>query len=195
MFGWRIVAIDPGRGNSSPLSAQGIRTSERHDSRCRVQDTLAPNGIGLTLYFMQKTGFTEALEQIVAADPRYDREAYLFLQDALDFTMKSRKKQKTDLSRHVTGQELLEGVRVFAIKEYGPMVPTVFETWGIRRCDDFGEMVFNLIRAGIFGKTETDTIEDFRNGYDFCDAFVKPFVPEGRPLSPKMQPGEPVQQS
>ena len=45
---------------------------------------------------MQKTGFTEALDQVVAADPRYDREAYLFLQDALDFTMKSRKKQKAD---------------------------------------------------------------------------------------------------
>ena len=144
---------------------------------------------------MQKTGFTEALDQLLAADPRYDREAYLFLQDALDFTMKSRKKQKTDLSRHVTGQELLEGVRAFAIKEYGPMVPTVFETWGIGRCEDFGEMVFNLIRAGIFGKTETDTIEDFRNGYDFAEAFVKPFQPESRPCVPERQPGEPVQQS
>jgi len=144
---------------------------------------------------MQKTGFTEALDQIVAADPRYDREAYLFLQDALDFTMKSRKKQKTDLSRHVTGQELLEGVRIFAIKEYGPMVLTVFETWGIGRCDDFGEMVFNLIRAGIFGKTDSDTIDDFRNGYDFTEAFVKPFLPEGRPCGPRMQPGEPVQQA
>ncbi len=127
---------------------------------------------------MQKTGFTEALEKVVAADPRYDREAYLFLQDALDFTMKSRKKHKSDLSRHVTGQELLEGIRVFALREYGPMVLTVFGTWGIRRCDDFGEMVFNLIRIGIFGKTETDTIEDFRNGYDFAEAFEKPFLPE-----------------
>jgi len=144
---------------------------------------------------MQKTGFTEALDQLLAADPRYDREAYLFLQDALDFTMKSRKKQKTDLSRHVTGQELLEGVRVFALKEYGPMVSTVFETWGISKCEDFGEMVFNLIRVSIFGKTDTDTIEDFRNGYDFHEAFVKPFQPEGRIGTPKPQPGEPVQKS
>lgn len=133
---------------------------------------------------MQKTGFTEALDQVVAADPRYDREAYLFLQDALDFTMKSRKKQKTDLSRHVTGQELLAGVRDFALREYGPMVPMVFETWGIGRCEDFGEMVFNLIRAGIFGKTDTDTIDDFRSGYDFQEAFVKPFQPETRPQTP-----------
>ena len=143
---------------------------------------------------MQKTGFTEALEQVVAADPRFDREAYLFLQDALDFTMKSRKKQKTELSRHVTGQELLEGIRAFALREYGPMVLTVFETWGIRQCDDFGEMVFNLIRIGIFGKTDTDTIEDFRNGYDFVEAFEKPFLPEGV-AAPKLQPGQPVEQA
>jgi uncharacterized repeat protein (TIGR04138 family) len=140
---------------------------------------------------MQKTGFTEALEQAVAVDPRYDKEAYLFLQDALDFTMKSRKKQKTELSRHVTGQELLEGVRQYALKEYGPMVPTVFEAWGIHRCDDFGEMVFNLIRVGIFGKTDTDTIDDFRSGYDFHQAFVVPFLPENRTTPPK----ETVQQS
>ena len=144
---------------------------------------------------MQKTGFTEALDQLIAVDPRYDREAYLFLQDALDFTMKSRKKQKTDLSRHVTGQELLEGVRAFAIKEYGPMVPTVFETWGISKCEDFGEMVFNLIRASIFGKTETDTIADFHNGYDFHEAFVKPFLPEKRTCDAKVKTGTPVQKS
>ncbi len=140
---------------------------------------------------MQKTGFIEALEQAIAADPRYDKEAYLFLQDALDFTMKSRKKQKTELSRHVTGQELLEGIRQHALKEYGPMVLTVFEAWGIHRCDDFGEMVFNLIRVGIFGKTDSDTIDDFRNGYDFREAFVVPFLPENRTTPPK----ETVQQS
>ncbi len=136
---------------------------------------------------MQKTGFTEALEQAVAADPRYDREAYLFLQDALDFTMKFRKKQKTELSRHVTGQELLEGIRQYALKEFGPMVPTVFETWGITRCEDFGEMVFNLIRVGIFGKTDSDSIEDFGSGYDFRKAFVEPFLPERPAARPSQE--------
>lgn len=144
---------------------------------------------------MQKTGFTEALDRILVVDPRFDREAYLFLQDALDFTMKSRKKQKTDLSRHVTGQELLEGVRGFAIKEYGPMVLTVFETWGISRCEDFGEMVFNLIRGGVFGKTDSDRIEDFSGGYDFREAFEKPFQPERSSVVPKLQPGATVQKS
>jgi len=127
---------------------------------------------------MQKIGFAEALDKIVAEDSRFDKEAYLFLRDALDFTIKSRKKQKTDLSRHVTGPELLEGVRQYAIQEFGPMVPTVFDVWGVKTCPDIGEMVFNLIRAGIFGKTETDSIEDFKSAYDFHEAFVKPYLPE-----------------
>ena len=57
------------------------------------------------------------------------------------------------------------------------MVMTVFDSWGIRSCEDVGHMVFNLIGAGVFGKTEQDSIEDFKNVYDFEEAFVKPFAP------------------
>ncbi len=132
---------------------------------------------------MQKIGFSEALDQIVAKDPRFHKDAYLFLRDALDFTLKSRKKQQlSELSRHVSGQELLEGVRHYALHEFGPMVPTVFETWNIRQSLDIGEMVFNLINAGIFGKTESDSLEDFKDGFDFEEAFVKPFQPS-RPVA------------
>jgi uncharacterized repeat protein (TIGR04138 family) len=58
------------------------------------------------------------------------------------------------------------------------MVMTVFDSWGVHSCEDIGNMVFNLIDAGIFGKTEEDSIEDFKNVYDFDEAFVKPFAPE-----------------
>ena|SRR2546422_1249357 len=127
---------------------------------------------------MQKIGFAEALDSIVASDPRYTRDAYVFLRDALDFTTKQQKKIKGALIRHVAGPELLEGVRHYALKEFGPMVITVFDSWGIHNCEDVGHMVFNLIGAGIFGKTEEDSIEDFKNVYDFEEAFVKPFAPE-----------------
>jgi len=60
------------------------------------------------------------------------------------------------------------------------MVVTVLSYWGIRSCEDIGHMVFNLIGAGIFGKTEEDSIEDFKNVFDFHEAFVKPFEPEKR---------------
>jgi uncharacterized repeat protein (TIGR04138 family) len=82
--------------------------------------------------------------------------------------------------RHVAGPELLQGVREYALKEFGPMVVTVLSYWGIRSTEDIGHMVFNLIGAGIFGKTEDDSIEDFKNVFDFHEAFVKPFEPEKR---------------
>jgi uncharacterized repeat protein (TIGR04138 family) len=126
---------------------------------------------------MQKIGFAEALDSIVASDPRYQRDAYGFLRDALDFSTKQQKKIKGAAVRHVSGPELLEGVRQYALKEFGPMVMTVFDNWGIHSCEDIGNMVFNLIGAGIFGKTEEDSIEDFKNVYDFEEAFIKPFTP------------------
>jgi len=126
---------------------------------------------------MQKIGFAEALESVVGSDPRYQRDGYIFLRDALDFTTKQHKKVKGVSVRHVSGPELLDGVRQYALKEFGPMVMTVFDSWGIRSCEDMGHMVFNLIGAGVFGKTEQDSIEDFKNVYDFEEAFVKPFAP------------------
>jgi len=133
---------------------------------------------------MQKIGFAEALDSIVASDPRYQRDAYVFLRDALDFTTKQQKKVRGATVRHVSGPELLGGVRQYALKEFGPLVMTVFDSWGIHSCEDIGNMVFNLIDAGIFGKTEEDSIEDFKNVYDFDEAFVKPFAPE-KPAIPK----------
>jgi uncharacterized repeat protein (TIGR04138 family) len=127
---------------------------------------------------MQKIGFAETLDSIVTSDPRYQRDAYVFLRDALDFTTKQQKKTKGVSVRHVTGPELLDGVRRYALKEFGPMVMTVFDNWGIRSCEDIGNIVFNLIGAGVFGKTEEDSIEDFKNVYGFEEAFVKPFAPE-----------------
>ena len=127
---------------------------------------------------MQKIGFAEALDSIISSDPRYQRDAYVFLRDALDFTTKQEKKIKGVSVRHVSGPQLLDGVRRYALKEFGPMVMTVFDNWGIHSCEDVGNIVFNLISAGVFGKTEDDSIEDFKNVYRFEEAFVKPFAPD-----------------
>src|ERR1700747_408214 len=126
---------------------------------------------------MQKIGFAEALESVLGRDPSYNRAGYIFLRDALDFATKQQKKIKGVTVRHVAGPELLDGVRQYALKEFGPLVMTVFDNWGIHSCEDIGNMVFNLIGAGVFGKTEEDSIEDFKNVYDFREAFMKPFAP------------------
>jgi uncharacterized repeat protein (TIGR04138 family) len=138
-----------------------------------------------------KLDFSEALDVIVESDPRYSRDAYYFLRDALDYTMKLRKKAKEGCG-HVTGQQLLEGIRQYALKEFGPMVPTVFEYWRVKRCEDFGEMVFNLIRLEIFGKTERDSLDDFKGGYGFHEAFVLPFQPPRPMVLRRTRPSEPA---
>lgn len=133
---------------------------------------------------MQAIGFQEAVEKILATDQRYQAEAYSFLRDALETTLKRRKKaSKKDLSSHVSGAELLEGFRIHALQECGPMTVTVLDYWGVKTCEDIGQMVFNLVNAGVFGKTDDDTLESFRHGYDFHEAFVQPFRPSPTDLS------------
>jgi uncharacterized repeat protein (TIGR04138 family) len=128
---------------------------------------------------MQEANFEEGLEQILAKDPRYRRDAYLFVRDALDHTQKAATRERRE-GLHVTGQELLAGIRDYTLEQFGPMAITVLEEWGITRCEDFGEIVFNIVEASLFSKTDNDSREDFKNGYDFDDAFRKPFLPQDK---------------
>ena len=128
---------------------------------------------------MRETAFMEAVNQICDADTRYDMEAYIFIREALDYTIKMLQKPDSGSSRHLSGQELLEGLRQYALSEFGPMALKVLNSWGITSTDDFGAIVFNLVNAGEFGKTDDDKAEDFTGGYDFHDAFAKPFLPKG----------------
>ncbi len=129
---------------------------------------------------MQEVNFDEAVEQILATDSRFHRDAYVFMREALDFTQKLVGRENQGKVRHVSGQELLNGLRQYALQQFGPMTTTVFEEWGIRNCQSFGEIVFNMVEIGLLAKTEKDTRDDFQTGYDFTDAFRKPFWPESK---------------
>ena len=125
---------------------------------------------------MQKPAFHETLDQVVSLDPRYSREAYGFLREALEFTQKKRRKSRAE-STHVSANELLTGFREYSLQQFGPMGLTVLEYWGVRSTGDVGRMVFNLIEAGVFGRADDDRIEDFENGFSFEEAFLAPFRP------------------
>jgi uncharacterized repeat protein (TIGR04138 family) len=105
---------------------------------------------------MAKINFAEVVEQICEKDL---------------------KRAGQNAHRHVSGQELLHGLREFALKEYGPMSKAVLNEWGVKTTDDFGQVVFNLVNSGVLGKNETDSPNDFKNVFTFDDAFVKPFEP------------------
>lgn len=113
------------------------------------------------------------LEPILKRDSRYPAEAYCFVRDALDHTVRQFGKP-----RHISGQELLSGIREYALAEYGPVTKRVLQEWGINECIDFGHLVFNLVNEGLLGKTDGDSLDDFADGYDFAEAFEHPFQPK-----------------
>ena len=125
--------------------------------------------------------FQKTLEAILRDDKRYGVGAYVFVRMALDFTVKRASAENPSRTeRHVSAAELLAGVRDFALETFGPMAMTLFEEWGVRKTEDIGQIVFNMVRAQALRKTDEDKIEDFANGYDFRMEFVLPFLPKGR---------------
>jgi uncharacterized repeat protein (TIGR04138 family) len=128
---------------------------------------------------MQEVSFEEALEIITIKDPRYPREAYLFVREALDHTQRTLARDKQGSIRHVSGQELLAGIKDYAAAQFGPMAMMVFESWGIHSCPDFGQLVFNMVETGgcpTFCNDDLKNIESFvnrlRQGSDPLSAFV-----------------------
>lgn len=129
------------------------------------------------------------VHQIIALihkeDPRYERQAYLFVRDGLDHAVKELKKRDTARarqSRHVTGRELSLGLRDYALEQFGPLAKTVLNAWGISATGHFGDIVYNFIEYSVFSKTDTDQREDFDAVFDFDEAFVAPFLPRVRRL-------------
>ena len=119
-------------------------------------------------------GPLKSLDEIVEDLGLYPREAFKFVQAGLSHTVEkihADLADDPDASRHVTGQQLCEGLRDYALKEWGLLAGTVLRRWGIKSTYDFGRIVFALVEYKHMAKTDDDTIEDFRNVYDFKTAF------------------------
>jgi len=112
----------------------------------------------------------QTLRKIVEKNPRYPVEAYLFVLEALFCTRKKFKKEK-----HVSGQELLEGIKDLALNRYGSTAKMVFNHWGIKKTVDLGDIVFNMVNAKLLSKTEEDSLDDFKDVYNFEDVFIKEY--------------------
>jgi uncharacterized repeat protein (TIGR04138 family) len=121
------------------------------------------------------------LAEVVQRDPRYAYEAYEFLFAALSHTQQLLGRAPADENAvpepqyHVSGRELLHGIRDLALREFGFMARVVFRLWGINRTDDFGEIVFNLVQENLMSKTEQDSRADFQNVYDLDQALLQDF--------------------
>ena len=118
-------------------------------------------------------GPEKSLPQVVAEVGLYPMEAYLFVQNGLSYTVQKIHGDESDpnKSRHVGGRELCEGLREYALMNWGMLARTVLARWGINKTVDFGRIVFALVDNQYMQKTDEDTIEDFRDVFDFKRAF------------------------
>lgn len=116
-------------------------------------------------------------------EPTYLPEAYRFLFESLENAVRlAGKEEKSGTERHITGQELLAGLEDRAREQFGPLAGEVWRAWGVRETLDWGRIVFQLVEQGKLSRQDSDTIEDFRDGFDFEESFVRNYeirVPTG----------------
>jgi uncharacterized repeat protein (TIGR04138 family) len=121
------------------------------------------------------------LAKVVEHDPRFTYEAYEFLFAALTYTQRQlgRTPQDDEVpvgpQYHVSGRELVEGIRSLAVREFGLMAKVVFRMWGIRNTGDFGDIVFNLVEEGLMSKSDDDNRADFQDVYDLDQGLLQEF--------------------
>jgi uncharacterized repeat protein (TIGR04138 family) len=117
---------------------------------------------------------TDVLSRLRAEDTRYDERAFLFVLASIEYLQ-----SRLEVRRHVSGAELSWACRDFAVRQFGLLASEVLGYWGVRRTEDFGRIVFMLVRAGLLSTLPTDREEDFAAVYQFASAFGEPYAWEG----------------
>jgi uncharacterized repeat protein (TIGR04138 family) len=127
--------------------------------------------------------------KLLRQDTRYTIEAYQFVRDALSYAQDvlgmgsehgleealEEDPGQPRVERHLTGQQLCEAIRQYALEQYGYMAKVVLNRWGITKTGDFGDIVYNLIDVELMKKSADDRREDFDDVYDFDTAFQQKF--------------------
>lgn len=128
----------------------------------------------------------KAMRDLLRDDPRYKLEAYQFIRESLQYAHENLDKvgplgygpnddPDIDHARHLSGQQLCEACRLYALDQYGYLAKMVLQRWGLNSTGDFGELVYNLIRIEQMKKNDNDRREDFDDVYCFEDAFEPHF--------------------
>jgi uncharacterized repeat protein (TIGR04138 family) len=108
------------------------------------------------------------IERLRGRYPQFHESSYIFVLSALHYVI-----AHLPQPRHISGRELAEGVRDLALDRFGPLARTVLEHWGIRTTENVGDVVFALVESGVLIKQDEDGPEDFRDVFDFDDAFER----------------------
>lgn len=135
-----------------------------------------------------------ALHRLLKKDPRFPLDAYVFVREALTYASDELNlgsarfaapldddgddedgDEPTPEERHLTGQELCEAIRQYAIEQFGYMARVVLGNWGISQTSHFGDIVYNMIDVGLMKKSPDDCRSHFEDVYDFDDVFDKQY--------------------
>jgi uncharacterized repeat protein (TIGR04138 family) len=123
-----------------------------------------------------------AMMELLQKDQRYHMDAYQFVRESLAYAQRvmkmpaqSGEAEEGKTEHHLTGQQLCQAIREYALEQYGYLAKTVLNSWGIHTTGDFGEIVYNLIRIKEMRKSKSDRREDFNDQYDFESAFAPRF--------------------
>jgi len=143
---------DPEENPKTPPGSGGSKEPEKPESTA-PSESLAFND------------YESALDQVLDGDRRYSRHAYFFVQRALQFYREKHGGEQG--GGHIKGPQLLRGVRELALDEFGPMARSVLNSWGLGEGEDIGEIVYNLIDAGLMSKTPEDRKKDFHGVMKF----------------------------
>ena len=124
------------------------------------------------------------IRELAKQDGRYAPEAFIFVSEAIGATAAWLKDgtltendtgagRGADGEYHVSGRELLAGIRKLAGERWGALAPRVLSSWGVRKTEDFGEIVFCMVEDEKlqWRKRECDSRADFACGFDFATAF------------------------
>ncbi|MBP5510437.1 MAG: hypothetical protein J6Z49_05925 [Kiritimatiellae bacterium] len=123
-------------------------------------------------------GLLKTIRAIVAKDPRFAINAYLFVQESLDVAVKGRLHRCgaiQEAPRHVDAKDWLQAFKEYALSEFGPLARDVLEEWGIRSTADVGELVAHLVDAGVIARQKGDTYDQFKDVFSFEEAFERPY--------------------
>jgi uncharacterized repeat protein (TIGR04138 family) len=127
----------------------------------------------------------DPFRELALRDGRFAPEAYQFLLDSLDHAIRlAGRSTEKGPDRHVTGRELLEGLKVYALDLFGPLGAHVWRSWGIQSTLDWGKIVFLLVDSELLSRQESDSIDDFRDAFDI-DAVFGAYRPK---LPPELGP-------
>ncbi len=110
-------------------------------------------------------------QRLKASSVPYPPQAFVFVQEGLRCTADRLHGEGASGDRHVSGQQLSLGLKDYAVDQYGLLARTVLDSWGVRRTEDFGKIVFAMVEAGVLRKTDEDRAEDFIGVFEFDEAF------------------------